>query len=95
MHLNGEVVLRVDELYQHREVLKTAAVLAEDALTLCRYVVGKGLSIELAAGDNALTVLVAGKLPAFRNSVGIELLAVFLTKSVAAPDVVLAGRFKL
>ena len=95
MHLNGKVVLGVDELYQNREILEALAVLAENALALFSNVLGEGLAVELAADYNALTVLVAGELPALGDPVGIQLLAVFLAESVASPDIVLARCFQL
>lgn len=63
MYLYRQVILCVNKLYKYGEILESAAGCTECILVF-RYILGKRLAFVLAVCNNALTVLMAGQLPA-------------------------------
>ena len=84
MHLHREVVVGIDELDEDGRQL----------LPHCRKVIRQRLARRRAIHDDARAVGMHGHLPALRDLIEIAGLAVLLPQPVAAPDIVLQGRFQ-
>ena len=82
-------IIAAEKKNEDREVLKSLAVLAENALACLFNILVECQTLIFAVSHNAWTVLVTRKLPALCDLIIIALFAVFISKSGAAPDVVL------
>ena len=90
VHLYGERLLCVYQLYEHREALKFLHMLPQDPGVGLKVFVERH-AIILPVGDTALACRVGGELPAFGNFVKITGFFVHVPKPCAAPEVVLKG----
>ena len=89
MHLNGQVILRIDKFDQHRKLVKTAAV-GSKHLSACQiYVFLQGLSCILSICHKRRTVRMTGYFPALCQNVTVVGLMIFLDQSSSAPDIIL------
>ncbi len=96
MHLHREIVVRVDELDQKREIRIARTVRAERSVRpFARDVRFQRQTRIRAVLDDALILLVARKLPALRDLRERRLSAVLRLEARAAPEVVLERRSKL
>ena len=91
VNLHGQVVLGVDELYQHGEAVSALKARAH-SLGVFIYEVAELHSVELAAHDVTLTVGVTAQLPALCEAVA-AFLAEKLSELCSAPYIVLNGCF--
>ena len=89
VYLYRKIVLGVNELNKDREVLKSFAVLAKNALACLFDILIECQTLVFAVSNNAWTVFMTRKLPALCDLIIIALFAVLISKSGAAPDVVL------
>ena len=89
MYLYRKIVLGVNEFNKDREVLKSFAVLAKNALACLFDILIECQTLVFAVSHNAWTVLMTRKLPALCDLIIIALFAVLISKSGTAPDVVL------
>ena len=94
MHLDGQVVLRVDELGQDGEILEPLAVGAQHALAVLLHVLGQGETCVRPVHDGGGAVLVAGEHPGLGQGVQLALDAKVGAQLLAAPDVILAFRLQ-
>ena len=94
VYLHRKVVLCIYQLYQYREILEPLTVLAQYFSACLFDILFKCQPRELALSHYACAVLVAGKLPAFRDLVIVAVLAVFISQSCAAPKIILESGSK-
>ena len=91
MHLHGKVILGIDELNQHRELLEGGAVGPQEGLSLLPQKLRQGFARVFAVCNDGAAVLMAGELPAFGYLFQIGLFAEVGFQPGAAPDVILQG----
>ena len=93
MHLNGQVILCVDEFNQNREIAEPSAMAPQHFLALRVNVLLQVFPRERAVHNRGRAIRVAGQLPAFGEHVAVVLLAVLLRQTVATPNIILTTRF--
>ena len=89
MHLHGEIVVCIDQLDEQREIGKLRSPRAECLCPRTCQPRLERLPCRCAAGNNALSVTVTGKLPALCHLWQLRALAVLVSQPRSAPEVVL------
>src|SRR5699024_1280119 len=89
--LDGQGVLGVDELDEHREILEPGGVLSQYLLPQLLDVLVQGQAVVLSSGQSALPGGVGGELPALGHLVEVAGLVVHVPQLGAAPQVVFKG----
>ena len=94
MDLNGQIVPGVNELGQNRELAESTAVRAERLHSHCVQILLQRFARIGSVHDHRRPVRVAGELPRLRQNFAVILHVVLIHQPVAAPQVILAGRFQ-
>ena len=89
MHLHGEVIMRIDELDEQREVQNFRRTRAECIRARLRKPIRKSSSRRRTVCNDALAVLVTGELPTLGNFRQLRFLSVFISEPRAAPEIIL------
>ena len=89
MYLHGEIVMRINQLDEQREIGKLRSPRAERIPPLCRKPIGKRLPLCRTVCNDAFAVPVTGKLPALRHLCRLRRFSVFILQPRSAPEVVL------
>ena len=95
MDLDREILRRVDQLDQQREVCDPRRMGAGDAVALHGDIAGNFHARRRAVGDDAAPVLSAGQFPAFRHGRQIGFFMKLLFELRSAPKVILQRRNQL
>ena len=90
--LDGQVLLRVDELDEHRKIPEPPAVLPEDPFSFCPDIFFQRLSRPGAFRDHGLPVRMAGEFPGLCQDLPVVFFVVSFYKPVSSPEVILVRR---
>ena len=92
--LDGERVLGVDKFDEHGKLSESFTVFSQHCPPFPNgiQVFPQGHTVELTAGNRALSVWMGGKLPALRHLVVITVLSVYVAQLCASPKIILEGR---
>ena len=89
MHLHREIVVCIDQLDEEREIWKLRRPCAECIPPLCRKPIGKRLPLCRTVCNDAFAVTVTGELPALCHLWQLRVLAVLVSQTRPAPEIVL------
>ena len=90
--LDRQVLLRVDELDEHREIPESPAVFPEDPFPFCPDIFFQRLSRPGAFRDHGLPVRMAGEFPGLCQDLPVVFFVVSFYKPVSSPEVILVRR---
>ena len=95
MHLNGEIVMRVDELDEQRELLRIHGACGRQCVRCVAQIFQQGHAGVVAVIDHAHAVVTHGQFPRFCQLRKGSFLIITLLQTVAAPKNLLGHRAQL